>query len=57
MTKNLTSILTFCLFSVFALYGCKEKIQNAPDRYNYQRALDAFESNNIEEAIQFCEKD
>ena len=42
---------------VIVLCGCEKKVQNAPDRYNYQRAMEALEENNTEEAIEFCEKD
>lgn len=49
--------LTFCLACVIALSGCKDKVQNAPDRYNYQRAMEFLEGNKMEEAIDFCEKD
>ena len=40
-----------------AFCACQEEMQNAPDRYNYQRALEAFENNKTEEAIEFCIKD
>lgn len=52
-----TIVLLFSVVCALFMCGCNEKVQNAPDRYNYQRALDAFENNDIEEAIQFCEKD
>ena len=55
-TKSMICLLFFVASTVL-ISGCNEKVQNAPDRYNYQRALDAFESNDIEEAIQFCKKD
>ena len=32
--------LALWLVCVIALSGCRDKVQNAPDRYNYQRALD-----------------
>ena len=54
-TKSMICLLFFVASTVL-ISGCNEKVQNAPDRYNYQRALDAFESNDIEEAIQFCKK-
>lgn len=49
--------LALCLVCVIALSGCREKVQNAPNRYNYQRALEAFENNEMEQALEFCEKD
>lgn len=52
-----TIVLLFSVVCALFMCGCNEKVQNAPDRYNYQRALDAFENNDIEEVIQFCEKD
>ena len=52
-----TIVLLFSVECALFMCGCIKKVQNAPDRYNYQRALDAFESNNMEEGIQFCEKD
>ena len=52
-----TIVLLFSVVCALFMCGCNEKVQNAPDRYNYQRALDAFENNDTEEAIQFCEKD
>ena len=52
-----TIVLLFSIISALFICGCNEKVQNAPDRYNFQRALDVFENNNTEEVIQFCEKD
>lgn len=49
--------MTLLFMCLIALSGCKETVQNAPDRYNYQRALEALENNKMEEAINFCEKD
>lgn len=49
--------LAFCFVCVIALSGCKDKVQNAPGRYNYQRAMEALEGNKMEETIDFCEKD
>ena len=53
LSKSLTLLFVYLI----ALSGCKETVQNAPDRYNYQRALEALENNKMEEAINFCEKD
>ena len=52
-----TIVLLFSVVCTLFICGCNEKVQNAPDRYNYQRALDAVGSNDIDKAIQFCEKD
>lgn len=50
--------LTLWLVCLMAFSGCHNKVQNAPDRYNYQRAFQALtEDNNAEEAIDYCEKD
>lgn len=56
-SKTLSKSLTLLFVCLIALSGCKETVQNAPDRYNYQRALEALENNKMEEAINFCEKD
>ena len=55
--KTWSKGMAFCFVCVVALFGCKGKVQNAPDRYNYQRAMEALEGNKMEEAIDFCEKD
>jgi len=56
-SKMLSKSLTLLFVCMIALSGCKDTVQNAPDRYNYQRALEALENNKMEEAINFCEKD
>jgi len=49
--------LALWLVCVIALSGCRDKVQNAPDRYNYQKALEAMGDNNAEEGAEFCLKD
>lgn len=56
-SKMLSKSLTLLFVCMIALSGCKDTVQNAPDRYNYQRALEALENKKMEEAINFCEKD
>ena len=55
--KRLLKGLTFCVVCVIVLSSCQDKVLNAPDRYNYRRALEALENNKLEEAVDFCEKD
>ena len=43
--KRLLKGLTFCVVCVIVLSGCQDKVLNAPDRYNYRRALEALENN------------